>query len=107
MSKKCNSKIILRQESGEIPKEARIHCVKIFVPEDKIYEEYINKIDELVSFEKSVKSHLQFLQKLCRAGLKEGDTQRLNGVINFCESFLIRNHLKDTTDQGGTDETID
>lgn len=82
-------------------------ALEIIIPKEQIYQLYVDKNNEYKEFQTNVKSHLEFLQTLCRAGLEEGDLQRLNGVINFCESFLIRNHLKDITDQGGTDETID
>jgi len=106
-----NNQTTRQPESG---RAERILLSHIFFEGEKIYEEYVDRNMEHQQFQKDVVSHLEFLQQLCRAGLEENDVQRLNGVINFCESFLIRNHLRDieeqeieTTDQGGTDETIE
>lgn len=70
-------------------------ALSIIIPTDEIYERYVEAHNEHEYFQNSVKTFLQFLQEMCNAGLQENDIQRLNGIINFCESFLIRNHLSD------------
>jgi hypothetical protein len=72
----------------------RIFISHIFFDNEKIYEEYVDKTMLYQQFKRSVVSNLIFIQKFCKAGLEENDIQRLNGVINFCESFLIKNNLK-------------
>lgn len=95
---KREKKINKQQLSAEVKKlgkEERLLLTKIFFSKEKIYEVYTDLMIEHEEFKKSVISHLEFLQTISKAGLKEKDFQRFNGVINFCESFLIRNGLKD------------
>lgn len=115
MSKERNSNNNQTTNQPKFGKEERVLLAKIFFNKDKIYDEYAELTIEREQFKKDVVSHLKFLQELCRAGLKDGDVKRLNGVINFCESFLIRNHLidieendknKETIEPGGNNETI-
>ena len=104
----------------QLGKEKIVLMSKIFYNVDvqdggeKIYEAYADSIIDHQDFMEGVKSHIKFIQSLCKAGLEENDVQRLNGISNFCESFLIRNHLKDeiednnkTNESGGNNETID
>ena len=74
-------------------KRKKVEVAKIFIPKNEIYEAYVDKIDDYNEFRELVKSHIKFIQKLSRDALKEKDILKLNGVINHCESFLIRNHL--------------
>lgn len=88
----------LGRQSGK-PTISAVKALMVIFPHEEACHALMENSEEYKDFMKSTKSFLEFLQKEARAGYEEGDTQRFNGIINFCESFLIRNHLSEKNNE--------